>query len=640
MRILFFDIGETLATAKIASHGTLTFIVLPRVLESLAALNAYRKGVLSNPGTRPGDVARANNALDASPLGHFFPEQVLRVWGEKSDETIFVTAANRAGVPTSECIFVGESGEERALASAAGMRTAPHPIFTLAADEGRDVFWVRIVVPAGRSLAALEAEVRIEEAVPVHVPSESLVIAMATQKAADAIATAGFPVELRAAVDDTSAFLIRDDRPVSVGFAGTEEEARAEQAFAFVSSALLGFAATVRSLGPGPGGVYVAADPGMPVAEVHIPNTGHGHSERLLADPSLLRRPGQSTAGLVATLAPGFAAGPSPELVERVGLSVTPEVIRGYVARLSGASDLATGQPPVRSRHIASDDNSKVVEILVRELDSPAHKIVARRHEFWYEGRRLENVEAELAVDGTAAVLVTAHLDSTAALGEFDDGHGHSRPFDPVADPAPGADDDASGVAAVLATAQCLKGLVEDGFAPTRTVRFALFNAEEQGLVGSKAYARAAAAAGDAIAAVLQMDMIAGNRALPKHRAEIHSGAAAGGAATELASRALADVVAAAAASAAPTLAIERYAGTTDPAAGRSDHASFHERGVPAVVVSENFFAGPTPTSPPASGTRQYHMPGDTLADADHDSAQAAEIGRAIATAALTLAGL
>ena len=87
---------------------------------------------------------------------------------------------------------------------------------------------------------------------------------------------------------------------------------------------------------------------------------------------------------------------------------------------------------------------------------------------------------------------------------------GRPRAYDPATDPAPGADDDGSGAAAVLAAAQCLRELLDAGNTPTRTMRFVLFNAEEQGLVGSKVYARAAAAAGDRIAGVLQMDMIAG----------------------------------------------------------------------------------------------------------------------------------
>ncbi len=52
----------------------------------------------------------------------------------------------------------------------------------------------------------------------------------------------------------------------------------------------------------------------------------------------------------------------------------------------------------------------------------------------------------------------------------------------------PGANDNASGVAAVIATAEAL---VRGGFTPRRSVVFALFAGEEQGLLGSEAYVAA-----------------------------------------------------------------------------------------------------------------------------------------------------
>jgi hypothetical protein len=53
-------------------------------------------------------------------------------------------------------------------------------------------------------------------------------------------------------------------------------------------------------------------------------------------------------------------------------------------------------------------------------------------------------------------------------------------------DSAPGADDDASGVAGVLSTARALLGLDAALSIPRREIRFVLFNAEEHGLVGSR----------------------------------------------------------------------------------------------------------------------------------------------------------
>ncbi|MGQ9705375.1 MAG: YCF48-related protein [bacterium] len=69
---------------------------------------------------------------------------------------------------------------------------------------------------------------------------------------------------------------------------------------------------------------------------------------------------------------------------------------------------------------------------------------------------------------------------------------------------APGADDNASGTSAVLTIAKTLQDIETK-----RTFRYLLVSGEEQGLWGSRAYARWARDAGMNIIAVLNMDMIA-----------------------------------------------------------------------------------------------------------------------------------
>jgi carboxypeptidase Q len=98
---------------------------------------------------------------------------------------------------------------------------------------------------------------------------------------------------------------------------------------------------------------------------------------------------------------------------------------------------------------------------------------------------KISNVIAELPGKDTAAgvVLVGAHLD----------------PWQP----GTGAQDNGTGVASVIETARAMKGL---GRPPRRTVRFALFGGEEEGLLGSAAYVRRHAADLDKIDAVLITD--------------------------------------------------------------------------------------------------------------------------------------
>jgi beta-phosphoglucomutase-like phosphatase (HAD superfamily) len=99
------------------------------------------------------------------------------------------------------------------------------------------------------------------------------------------------------------------------------------------------------------------------------------------------------------------------------------------------------------------------------------------------------NVLCGPADGSTGFVLVCCHYDSVS---------------DAPATTAPGADDDASGVAAVLEIARLLKGVHL-----TRGVMFAVFGGEEQGLFGSSACAEVAAAESWPIDLVVNLDMIA-----------------------------------------------------------------------------------------------------------------------------------
>ncbi|WP_405009209.1 M20/M25/M40 family metallo-hydrolase [Kitasatospora sp. NBC_01539] len=650
MTVYFFDIGATLADATVGADGVLVLSPRRRVQEVLDGLADSRRGVVSDPG--PGEAARkrAAAALETAFPGRF-PDRTLLLWGSKDSPEIFERAVAASGVPSADCVFVGEDPGERAQAREAGMATAAHPVFTRAAAQGRPVLFVRIGLPEDLDLAALEAVANTAEVVPLHVASARLVLAMATAEGAAVLEQAGFTADLREAVEETAAFLVRGDHPPFLpGAAGAEAEAllpgvplpgvpSAGTAEAAGTAAWAGSSTGAPvDLGPAPGGTYLAATAALRVEELHLPAGRPGHTERLLADPALLSRPGEAEAsGLVSAGAvrSALAAVPSERTVAAVRSAVTAAVVREHVARVSGAAPLVDGdlRPPVRSRNAENADNPRVVQALLDRLAGLG--LETRRQEFVWRGHRLANVEAEHRVAGAdGAVLVTAHLDSTALEGTFFDRAGLPRRYDPAVDPAPGADDDGSGVAAVLATAECLTGMLAAGLAPARSVRFVLFNAEEQGLVGSKSYARAAAATGDRISAVLQMDMIAGRREGPR-TFEIHAGSAVAGP-VEQASDALGAAVEQAAASVAPDLVCQRLSGPADPAAGRSDHASFHERGWPAVAVCENFF----PDTAPETGTRQYHRPGDTLADPDHDTAYSAAVARTVATAALTLAGL
>ena len=69
---------------------------------------------------------------------------------------------------------------------------------------------------------------------------------------------------------------------------------------------------------------------------------------------------------------------------------------------------------------------------------------------------------------------------------------------------APGADDNASGIATI---SEVIRVLMADGWVPDRTIKFMGYAAEEVGLVGSGEIAADAQSAGDDVVAVMQLDM-------------------------------------------------------------------------------------------------------------------------------------
>jgi hypothetical protein len=86
-------------------------------------------------------------------------------------------------------------------------------------------------------------------------------------------------------------------------------------------------------------------------------------------------------------------------------------------------------------------------------------------------------------------VIICGHLDSIT----------YGNPFEV----APGADDNGSGSATVVEAARILSR-----YNFGRTIRFVCFGAEELGLIGSEIYAEQAAANGDSIICVMNLDMI------------------------------------------------------------------------------------------------------------------------------------
>ncbi|MCU1368005.1 MAG: peptidase [Ilumatobacteraceae bacterium] len=180
-------------------------------------------------------------------------------------------------------------------------------------------------------------------------------------------------------------------------------------------------------------------------------------------------------------------------------------------------------------------------------------------------------------------VIIGAHYDH---LGSDCTGSG---PADSICN---GATDNATGVAAALAIGQAIAGQEEGG--PRRTVIIALWDAEEDGLLGSAAYlANPVVPLADTVA-YINFDIQGTNISPALRNTTVVVGAETGGA------NLVAETKAATAASSLNTVALSLLFGQ-----GRSDHANFVNAGIPSV-----FFTDATPPC--------YHTVGDDASIVDY----------------------
>lgn len=189
--------------------------------------------------------------------------------------------------------------------------------------------------------------------------------------------------------------------------------------------------------------------------------------QKVGADPSFVMR-----AALARALADAGAAA-----------MLIPSDKPGRMIYTSAFGFYPRGPLPVIS--VAKEDSLLLRRLLAK---GPVKLALDVRNTFDTSPYRERNVIADLpGRDADEVVLLGAHYDSW--------------------DPAEGADDDGSGVAAVLEAARILKTL---GVLPRRTIRFAFFSGEEEATLGSRAYVAAHEKELDRLRAVLVMDSGAG----------------------------------------------------------------------------------------------------------------------------------
>lgn len=262
--------------------------------------------------------------------------------------------------------------------------------------------------------------------------------------------------------------------------------------------------------------------------------------------------------------------------------------LRRHVERLAG---------DIGERHVLRPQALAAAERYIAEALRGLGYEVTRQN---YAAQGVDCANLEVTIDGSGhageIVLAGAHYDTVPG--------------------SPGADDNASGVAAVLELARLLRGA-----APSRTIRLVAFVNEEPpfffwGEMGSKVYARAARARGDDIRVMLSLEMLGcysdqpGSQGYPpllKHfyPAQGDYIAFVSNLRSRRALRSAFDAFRAASDFPAEKLAAPALV----PGIGWSDQLSFWREGYPAAMVTDTAF----------HRYRHYHRPTDTPEKLDYE---------------------
>ncbi len=157
-----------------------------------------------------------------------------------------------------------------------------------------------------------------------------------------------------------------------------------------------------------------------------------------------------------------------------------------FVEELSGEVQTNINGSPytIVSRHKNNPSNDKAADYIQQKLES--YGLTVYNQSFSSSGRNVYGVQTGTTFPNQK-YMICAHYDDM-----------------PSGTTAPGADDNASGTAAVIEAARIISQYTSE-----YTIIYALWDEEEQGLVGSDHYATLAAAAGDSIMGVVNLDMIA-----------------------------------------------------------------------------------------------------------------------------------
>lgn len=258
----------------------------------------------------------------------------------------------------------------------------------------------------------------------------------------------------------------------------------------------------------------------------------------------------------------GLTISYNPKVAELIN-QVQTDTLKNYVSQLSGVSSVVVGGETynIVSRYTKSGTPIQKATQYCYEFMQKLGLQVSYHDWTSYSSSNRNVIGTKLGTTNPKdIILITGHLDCMPSSSTN----------------SPGADDNASGSVGVLVAAEIFSKY-QAGY----TLRFVLFTGEEQGLLGSKAYASKVVADGEKIVAVYNMDMIAWD-AKPGTQLRIHIRSTSSSGHT--ADKAISDVFV----SVNTTYSLGLSPIIDADSIQYSDHASFWSKGFPGLLAIED----------------------------------------------------
>lgn len=191
------------------------------------------------------------------------------------------------------------------------------------------------------------------------------------------------------------------------------------------------------------------------------------------ADPFVVSFPPATSASPAATPTPS----PSARTVAEILTQIDPAKLDDHMRALAS----------FQSRHPLHPGHAKAIAYLMEQL-SAIPGVVVRDIPTAYNGVRLDNIFATInPLSGVPSVVAPASLGGSVGMicAHYDSTANRTPGWNPATDPAPGADDNATGTAALLEYARILAA---DRASLRMPIVLAFFDGEEYFFKGSLAY--------------------------------------------------------------------------------------------------------------------------------------------------------